>query len=212
MAVEKKRARSDADKAARRDAILIAAREAMLEDGYDAVTMAGLARRAGLAKGTLYLYFQTKEEVLLWLYVEALEAVTASLEAACIRPLDDEAFIKVMMKAVTDTPLFLAMNARLTSVIELNTSCAALIEAKREMMAFHPRIAGATERALDLPAGAGFGVSRAISVALQGASQLDLAMGNLDKDLPDDVRAMVQSVSFEETFPEALSLIIKGAR
>ena len=208
----KKRARTDTAKAERRAAILKAAREAMLEEGYDAVTMAGLARRAGVAKGTLYLYFETKEEVFLWLYVDLLDAVTTRLEEAFPGPVSDAAFIDGMIKAFTETPLYLAMNARLTTVIEINTSRDALVAAKREMMAIYPRVSGAVERGLGLASGEGLPLSRAIHVALQGASQVDVAMANLEKDLPEDVRDLVASAAFEEVFPEALALLIKGAR
>ena len=68
----KQRARSDDEKAERRGGILAAAR-AMYErePSFAAFTMSALADRAGLAKGTLYLYFRTKEEVFLAL-VEGL--------------------------------------------------------------------------------------------------------------------------------------------
>lgn len=44
-----------------RAAIIKAAMAEFLECGFAAATMAGIARRAGLAKGTAYLYFDTKE-------------------------------------------------------------------------------------------------------------------------------------------------------
>ncbi|MFZ2868780.1 TetR/AcrR family transcriptional regulator [Zavarzinia sp.] len=44
-----------------RAAIVEAAMAEFLERGYSASTMAGVARRAGIAKGTIYLYFPTKE-------------------------------------------------------------------------------------------------------------------------------------------------------
>jgi AcrR family transcriptional regulator len=44
-----------------RAAIIEAAMAEFLESGFAATTMAGIARRAGLAKGTPYLYFETKE-------------------------------------------------------------------------------------------------------------------------------------------------------
>jgi AcrR family transcriptional regulator len=61
-----RRARSDEAKQERRDAILADAL-AMYEanPSFAAFTMSALAERAGLAKGTLYLYFRTKEEVFL---------------------------------------------------------------------------------------------------------------------------------------------------
>jgi AcrR family transcriptional regulator len=63
--VGKRRARSDTAKAARTAAILDAAAALFDEQGFHAINMAAVAERAGLAKGTLYLYFRTKEELFL---------------------------------------------------------------------------------------------------------------------------------------------------
>lgn len=49
----------------RRDALVLAALQMFEETSYEAVTMAGVADRAGLAKGTVYLYFETKEDLFL---------------------------------------------------------------------------------------------------------------------------------------------------
>ncbi|MDB4951048.1 MAG: Transcriptional regulator, TetR family [Gemmatimonadetes bacterium] len=60
------RARSSEEKRERRGAILDAALAAYEADpSFAAFTMDALARAAGLGKGTLYLYFRTKEEVFL---------------------------------------------------------------------------------------------------------------------------------------------------
>ena len=63
-----KRARTPAQKSDRKDTILLTAKDQFIETGYEGFSMAVLAQRAGVAKGTLYLYFVTKEEVLLSLY------------------------------------------------------------------------------------------------------------------------------------------------
>lgn len=53
-------ARHDDQKSRRRAAILDAADRLLREEGFDTFAMAPLARRAGIAKGTLYLYFETR--------------------------------------------------------------------------------------------------------------------------------------------------------
>jgi len=59
------RARSPDAKEARRHAILSAAAALFDRTGYGNVTMADIARRSRLAKGTVFLYFPTKEAVFL---------------------------------------------------------------------------------------------------------------------------------------------------
>ncbi len=57
------RARNDAEKKERRQAILLAALDAFYLHGFAAARMDDIARDAGVAKGALYLYFQSKEEL-----------------------------------------------------------------------------------------------------------------------------------------------------
>ena len=67
------RARQPEQKAQRRAAIINAA-DALLEPGsYELPSAAQIAVKAGLAKGTLYLYFTTKEEIYLALLGEGYE-------------------------------------------------------------------------------------------------------------------------------------------
>ncbi|WP_084398652.1 TetR/AcrR family transcriptional regulator [Henriciella aquimarina] len=55
------RARTDEAKDERRHALLGAALDEFFEKGFAAARMVDVARRAGLSKGTLYLYFDSKE-------------------------------------------------------------------------------------------------------------------------------------------------------
>src|SRR4029077_20083424 len=71
--------------AARREAILKAALDEFSERGFAAARLDDVARRAGVAKGTIYLYFKDKEALFQELVrfqigpvVGALEAVLAS--------------------------------------------------------------------------------------------------------------------------------------
>ncbi len=67
-----KRARGDIEKAARRQTILTAARELFVESDGEVPSVDQVARRAGLAKGTVYLYFGAKEEIFLALLTDEL--------------------------------------------------------------------------------------------------------------------------------------------
>ncbi len=69
----KQRARSDQDKNARREQLLEVAAQLWEEKNFNSITMNEVASRANLAKGTTYLYFQTKEELLLALLERELE-------------------------------------------------------------------------------------------------------------------------------------------
>ncbi|MEM9453716.1 MAG: TetR family transcriptional regulator [Myxococcota bacterium] len=87
MAV-KQRARNHEDKIARRQAILAVAARLLGRHQYHRITMAEVARRCGLAKGTLYLYFRSKEELFLAALEEQLAAWLDALavELAALEP------------------------------------------------------------------------------------------------------------------------------
>ena len=55
--------RKEREKQARQDAILEAAREIFFAKGLDQATIDDIAEKAELSKGTIYLYFKSKEEL-----------------------------------------------------------------------------------------------------------------------------------------------------
>jgi AcrR family transcriptional regulator len=61
--VQRKTAPQTAEDNAKRRQIIEGARKAFLEQGFDAASMNDIARIAGVSKGTLYVYFQNKEQL-----------------------------------------------------------------------------------------------------------------------------------------------------
>jgi TetR/AcrR family fatty acid metabolism transcriptional regulator len=74
------------DREARRQAILQAARQVFARKGYDPATLEAVAREAGLAKGTLYLYFRDKEDLYFHTVLHMLESLQASIQEQAERP------------------------------------------------------------------------------------------------------------------------------
>ena len=70
-----------ATQAATRRRLLDAARELATEGGYDAVSMRRVAVRAGVSAPTAYLYFSSKDHVLVDVLVELAGQTSASLSA-----------------------------------------------------------------------------------------------------------------------------------
>ncbi len=69
-AIPRQRARSPQDKDLRRAHLIAAAARLFADSDFDAVTIARVAEAAGVAKGTAYIYFATKET----LFVELVRA------------------------------------------------------------------------------------------------------------------------------------------
>ncbi len=59
----RRRAVSDEDKSQRRDEIMAAAKEVFAREGFHATTIADIAKQAGLAYGSVYWYFDSKDEL-----------------------------------------------------------------------------------------------------------------------------------------------------
>jgi AcrR family transcriptional regulator len=69
------------EKAQRRREILDAARQEFFERGFHRPTVDDVAARAEVSKGTIYLYFVSKEEILAHLLLEGLDLLLARMEA-----------------------------------------------------------------------------------------------------------------------------------
>lgn len=208
LAENRKRARSDSEKEARRAAILAAAREMIAEAGFDGVTMSALARRAGVAKGTLYLYVRTKEELFLALFCAAMEAFVDRFEAID----DPDRLADGMTRAAREVPLFLPLFARLVAVIEANVADEALFAAKREIGALGARAATHLAGLFALGPERALEVASALMMALQGAAQFDLTARRDPDTVPADLRPMFASHAFDVSFPPAARLILSAVR
>ncbi len=74
--------RREREKARRREDILQAAREVFFRNGFGRATVDDIAAQAEVSKGTVYLYFESKEAILAHLVLEGLEILSDELETA----------------------------------------------------------------------------------------------------------------------------------
>ncbi|HEY3859286.1 MAG TPA: TetR family transcriptional regulator [Gammaproteobacteria bacterium] len=119
----KSRAVTDTQKEARRaDILRVAARRFVLTP-YDSLSMAETADEAGVAKGTLYLYFKSKEEMFLAIYTDQLNDWFEDLDRK-LRQAGGEASIAGFVQTVGETlasrPQLLRLIAILHTVLERN--------------------------------------------------------------------------------------------
>jgi AcrR family transcriptional regulator len=76
------RARREREKEERRQSILQAARAVFFENGFHRATVDDVAERAEVSKGTVYLYYESKETILAFLLLEGLDELVETLAAA----------------------------------------------------------------------------------------------------------------------------------
>ena len=152
------RAVTDAAKQARRARILSSAARLFSSRDYHDVSMAAIARAAGLAKGTVYLYFDTKESVFLDLVSSELAAWVADSSARLeetnqnATPAD---VAKAVASALAERPALIRLIALLHVVLEQNTEREALRAFKIRLLAITEQAAGVFEQALRLEPGTG---------------------------------------------------------
>ncbi len=97
-----------ANSAARREAILAAALEEFSASGFEATRLDDVAKRAGVAKGTIYLYFRDKDALFQELIRTMLTPLVGTIEAmgAVEAPLPVLAgrFVDMFVREVYETP------------------------------------------------------------------------------------------------------------
>lgn len=70
----------------KRAAVLQAMMELVTENGFHGTAMSMVAKRAGVAAGTIYHYFQSKEEIINQLYTELKQRMgSALMEEGCMK-------------------------------------------------------------------------------------------------------------------------------
>jgi AcrR family transcriptional regulator len=169
------RARNDEAKELRRTAIVDAARALLYRRPFSDVTVAAVAREAGLGKGTVYLYFRTKEELVLSIVSDELDGAFGALQGllAANGACSADALAHLLVTALADRPLLVHLATVLHSVLEQNIDLATAIQFKRQLAA-HMTDTGATlERCLpSLRAGDGRKVFLRLHAMLIGFRQL----------------------------------------
>jgi len=78
----------------KRERIIEAGLKLFANESYQAVTMDRVAEAAGVAKGTLYLYFQSKEDLYLGILTDGMESISRNYQAS----VDPQADVKIRLR------------------------------------------------------------------------------------------------------------------
>lgn len=130
------RAVSAEQKQIRRDHIINTARSLLLTYSYDQIQMIEIAKAAGLAKGTLYLYFKTKEEVFLVILQEAYQAWFADLDqrlSTSGTALNIPQLTDLLVDLLDQHPLWLKLVPISHTILEFNIIYTAALEFKQQL-------------------------------------------------------------------------------
>src|SRR5215470_17713683 len=95
------------DRTEKRERILSAAERVFARRGFFAARVSEIAKDAGVADGTIYLYFKSKDDLLISLFEARMKQVNAVLREAIAgaAPADElRAFIRAYLRLVHDEP------------------------------------------------------------------------------------------------------------
>lgn len=120
-----KRARSDEDKKLKADYILKKTDELFQSEEYSQITMSRIACASSVAKGTVFNYFTTKEELFLQLAGRYFHEIFEDLKRELNQNISggsSEELSKFLVSLIVSRPLFRKIVVLLDSIIEKNVT------------------------------------------------------------------------------------------
>lgn len=216
--VIKQRAISGEEKLERREAILNAAVELLAGDDYHDISIARIARKAGLAKGTIFLYFRTKEELFLQLqmreYKSWFEDINRRLDASLQHKKESSIyeFVENIMASVGGHPMMIRLTPILHVILERNIDYKTALEFKRFLLSEIYTTGRLIERCLPfLRKNDGSRFLLHLQVLLIGLIQLSRP-APLVKQVIEKEGMEVFQMNYEENLSEMLALLINGMK
>ncbi|PTY37107.1 hypothetical protein BGP77_07470 [Saccharospirillum sp. MSK14-1] len=148
-----KRARAPEQKAARRQALLAAAARCFVDNHYQIPSAAEVAQAAKVAKGTVYLYFNTKEAIFLGLLGEHLVQLLATIEQPSSTTPIAKHLTDSVLAYIDAEPSFMPLSAQLQATLQQNLDQTTLVEFKRQLAQSLSNSGHQLDNHLNLPAG-----------------------------------------------------------
>ena len=210
-----KRAVSDHQKTVRRQTVLSAARELFVEAGFFDVSMSMIAKRASVAKGTVYLYYKTKEELFLELSRLDLEDwfddLMGKLRSLPENPESSE-FVSVICSTLEGRQTAIRLLSLLHLVLEKNVSHEEVLKFKLDLME-RSQIAGAEiERLLTfLKLGQGSEFLGAIHCQIIGWGQMS-DISPVVNEVLEDERVAPLRIDFQTSLQTSLLCMVEGMK
>lgn len=207
------RATSVRAKALRRSEILSEACRLLEDEHFEGFTMQALSKRLGLAKGTLYLYFDTRETLYLALLDEKVQAWAQRFRQTIrAQVTSDEGWARAYYESALSDPLFLQLVLRADLSIVPNVPIAALIAHKRLWAEAMNWVGEATRLALTISEAKALEAVLATGFLLIGCGNQLQADVYAQDNLPADVQEIITLFSPEKHFVSNVCRILAGIR
>lgn len=212
--VIKKRAISEKDKKKRKEKILKAAWNLFKQADGRLPTVSLIAQKSGLSKGTFYLYFKTKEEIFLQLYLHKLqewhESVADKLDK-CSGNISEMEFAEIITDYVMKNPLLLKMGSLVKGVLEENTDEKVIVKTKMQIAQLLERCGRLTCRNFS-----GLTLNQAVQIHMR-IYALIFGLWQITSS-PNHIRKMINKArinafepDFHDIVVESVAAFLKGA-
>ena len=197
------RARSETAKLKREVSILTATEILLRQSGYDSMTMQAVATAAGLAKGTLYLYFTSRESLVLAVHGRLFDRWIDRFAVYQPELTGFDGFCRDFARHYADDPLFLQLAGFATALLEPQLDREAYIKSKRGMARRVKRLAGFVCQQFSIAPAAAQKLIWGFLTIAGGTAQMTVRPPVAKTDLPDDVIAFTGLANFETVFVNA---------
>lgn len=206
-----KRARAKEDKQRRREGFLAAAAELFAQGDYEGVTMSQVAAKAGLSKGTVYLYFRSKEALFLELLMDQLEQWFAALGPglALVKGRPAEDFAAGFVLSLQVRPQLPRLLSLMHLVLESNLDAEQARAFKERLQQAMLPVAQQVEDTLGLARGRGMPLLLHIHALVLGLQQAAPHTDVLREVLADPALANLH-VDFHPELQRAVAALVRG--
>ena len=197
------RARSETEKIERECSILAATEILLRQSDYASMTMQAVATAAGLAKGTLYLYFTSRESLVLAVHGRLFDRWIDRFAAHQPELAGFDGFCRDFARHYADDSLFLQLAGFTNALLEPQLDREAYIKSKRGMARRVKRLAGLVCQQFSIAPAAAQKLIWGFLTIAGGTAQMTARRYITKADLPDDVIAFVGLANFETVFLNA---------
>jgi AcrR family transcriptional regulator len=206
-----KRARHPAAKEHRRQSILTAARRLLERSPLEAVTMADVAAEVGLAKGTTFLYFPTKEALCLDVLDGLLDEWFDALDVELDKPgrFTPARLVRALVDSVGTRALLVRLMAVLSNDLERNVEIEQVVAFKMRLLARLGATGARLDRRLELKEGQGARLLLRLNALVVGLHQA-CDLGPVARAALARPELAPLRVDFDAELPVLLAALVRG--
>lgn len=216
MVIER-RARKPEQKRERRAEILFAAITLLRERPYNKINIADVAKRAGMAKGTVFLYFRTREELFLAIASREFEqwfhAMDRSFAEIAAGPEEEarDSVLNALSKMLAPDALLISLIPIVHTVLEQNIGYSQARDFKQMLLKGLQRTGALFEQCLPyLHRGQGVTFLLWMYALVIGFSQMAAPAPVIKKVFQKNPALRVMQIKFSTSYADALAAILDG--